>query len=588
MKPHGFPWRLASVRNRIVVLTGILALAAAANTATPQMTGMNSDDRSAPAVSPSGGERVPGQISDTAPAAPPAKLLDGLGSLDHPIATTNPEAQKFFDQGLILIYAFNHAEAARSFARAAELDPREPMPHWGEALALGPNYNATDVDLDAEKSAYEQIQKARALASHAPQTERDYVETLARRFSEDPKADLHSLARDYAAGMRELSRHYVDDPDAATLFAESLMDLDPWQLWTNDGKPAPGTEEIVATLEGVLRRWPNHIGANHFYIHALEASPYPERALASAYRLETLSPAAGHLVHMPSHIFMRSGDYAAAVKSNQEAVAVDRQYLRDRQITNPVYAVGYANHNLHFLAMAAAMDGNYDQAYAAATELAGLAHAAVGPMAGAEAFLPTPIFVQLRFARWDEVLALPAPEAKLTGLTFFWHYARGCAFAAKGQTAQAEAERAALQNVYRQLPSGAAFGMLLNDWATEQSLASESLEARIALARGDAAAAVAHWRTAVATQDQMRYNEPADWYYPLRESLGAALLRSGQLADAEKTFREDLEHNPRNPRSLYGLSKTLEAENKTTDAAWVKASFALAWKGKSEPSLDDF
>ncbi len=521
-------------------------------------------------------------------AAPPAKLFSGMGSLHHPIATTNPEAQKFFDQGLTLVYAFNHAEAARSFQRAADLDPHEPMPHWGIALALGPNYNADQVDAEAEKAAFDEIQKAKSLEASAPEAERAYVDALARRFSADPKADYHALARDYANAMREVNHRYIDDPDAGTLFAESMMDLNPWQLWSSDGTPAPGTAEIVATLESILRRAPNHVGANHFYIHALEASPFAERALPSAQRLETLVPNAGHLVHMPAHIYIRTGDYEAAEKSNVTAVEVDREYLRDRQITNPVYAIGYANHNLHFLAAAAAMDGDFAQAASAAKELAAESQAAVSEMSGAEAFLPTPIFVSLRFAHWDEVLALPAPDPKLTGLNFFWHYARGCAYAAKNQPAQADVEMAALEQIYKQLPPGPAFGMLYSDWATIHDLANDSLSARIAYARGDSAAAIEHWRAAVATQDKMRYDEPADWYYPMRESLGAALLRSGKPAEAEKVFREDLIHNPRNPRSLFGLWKALEAE-KAPDAAWVKTSFDAAWKGKpGELRIEDF
>ncbi len=521
-------------------------------------------------------------------SAPPAKLFDGMGTLHHPIATTNPEAQNFFDQGLTLVYAFNHAEAVRSFQRAAELDPREPMPHWGIALALGPNYNADQVDASAEKAAFDEIQKAKSLEATAPDAERAYVDALARRFSIDPKADYHALARDYANAMRDLSHRYPDDPDAGTLFAESMMDLNPWQLWTTDGTPSPGTEEIVATLESVLRRAPNHVGANHFYIHALEASPFAERALPSAQRLETLVPNAGHLVHMPAHIYIRTGDYDAAAKSNVVAVEVDKQYLRDRQITNPAYAIGYANHNIHFLSAAAAMDGNFELAFSSAKELESEARAALSEMSGAEGFLPTPIFVLLRFAHWDEVLALPAPDAKLAGLNFFWHYARGCAFAAKNQATQADSELAAMDPIYKQLPAGPAFGMLYSDWSTIHDLAAHSLNARIAYARGNSASAIEHWRAAVAAQDKMRYDEPADWYYPIRESLGAALLRSGQPAEAEKVFREDLARNPRNPRSLFGLWKSLEAE-KSSDAAWLKASFEAAWKGKQgELSLENF
>lgn len=548
-------------------IAAAMSFFALALTAQAQMGGMNMGDK----------------------PAPPAKLFEGMGAGHHPIATSNTEAQKFFDQGLALVYAFNHAEAARSFQRAAELDPKEPMPHWGIALALGPNYNADVLDAAAEKASYEEVQKARALYANAPEVERAYVDALARRFTMDANPNIPALAHDYANAMRDLSRKYIDDPDAGTLYAESLMDLHPWQLWSNDGQPGPDTLEIESTLEAVLRRWPDHAGANHLYVHAMEASPYPERALTSAKRLETLVPNAGHLVHMPAHIYIRTGDYQGAVQSNVDAVKVDAGYLRDAQITNPVYALGYANHNIHFLAAAANMDGDYARAWDAAKQLEAAANAAAKDMPGAEAFLPTPIFVQLRFARWDDLLALPQPAANFAGLTFIWHFARGTAYAEKGQTVQAESESAAMETVYKTLPEGPAFGMIYNSWAVLHDLASHSLAAHISFARGDAAGAIEHWRAAVAAQDKMRYDEPADWYYPIRESLGSALLRSGRFAEAEQVFRDDLSRNPRNPRSLFGLWKTLEAEKKANEAAWVKTSFESAWKGKPDDlQLENF
>ena len=513
----------------------------------------------------------------------PATLRADLGSLHHPIATTNAEAQKFFDQGLTLVYAFNHGAAVRSFRRAAELDPKSPMPYWGIALALGPNYNETNGE--DEKGAYEAIQKAKPLAASAPDVERAYVNALALRFASDDKPDYDKLAREYAAAMRELSHRYPDDPDAGTLFAESLMDLHAWALWTNDGKPAENTLEIVSTLESVLRKWPDHPGANHFYIHAMEMAPDPERALQSARRLETLVPGAGHLVHMPSHIYIRTGDYVAAVKSNQLAIEVDNK--------TPVPTGGsmaymmYRSHNVHFLVAAAMMDGEFDVALGAAKDLDARANSIVNEMPEAEAFLPYHNFVLLRFARWDEVLAAPPADEKKKNAAFFSHYARGVALAVKGQPAQAESERAAMEAVYKQIPPDSIMGY--NTWSSVHDVAVHSLAARIADARGDASGVIEQWRAAVDAQDRLSYDEPADWYYPVRESLGAALLASGKPAEAEPVFRADLTDNPRNPRSLFGLWKALEAQKKTVDAEWVHAAFQTAWKGAPDQlRLADF
>ncbi len=303
----------------------------------------------------------------------PATLMSGLGSVHHPVSTTSPEAQKFFDQGLALVYAFNHEEAVRSFKRAAELDPRMAMAYWGTALALGPNINM-DVDPQREKAAYDAVQKAISLVATTDTNERAYIEALAKRYSIDPKADLKKLAADYKSAMGELVKNYPDDLDAATLYAESAMDLRPWQLWTREGKPAPGTEEIIAVLESVLRRDPNHPGAIHYYIHAVEASPNPERALAYAPKLGKLMPAAGHLVHMPAHIYARTGDYENAARSNEDAAAADRAYIAASG-TQGVYPLMYYSHNLHFLAIACSIEGRFADAMKAAKQL----EANVGP-----------------------------------------------------------------------------------------------------------------------------------------------------------------------------------------------------------------
>ena len=516
----------------------------------------------------------------------PAQLFPGMGNLHHTIATKSEAAQKYFDQGLTFCYAFNHEAAIQSFKKAAELDPAAAMPYWGIAYALGPNINL-DVDPEHEKAAYEAEQKALVLAKNAPEDERSYIAALAERYSNEPNAALKKLARNYAAAMKGVSEHYRDDLDAATLYAEALMDLNPWKLWSNDGKAAEGTGEIVSVLESVLRRAPNHVGANHFYIHALEASPHPEYALESARRLHTLVPAAGHLVHMPAHVYIRTGDYHAAVGSNDQAARADEAFFRASGSQENLYGTMYYSHNLHFLAMAAGMDGNYSQAKKASHELVANITPALGAMPMAEWFLPASIFVELRFARWDSVFGAPAPDAKLQIMTAVWHFARGVAFAEKAAVKNAELERSAFDGSRKRLPADTPYGF--NSAKIILDLAAHVLDGRIEAARGNRAAAIEHYRKAVEIQDALAYDEPPDWYYPVRESLGAELLRNRQAAEAEKVFRADLERNPRNGRSLFGLAKSLEAQKKAGDAEWVRREFGSAWKdADTTPRLEDF
>src|SRR5262245_330940 len=428
------------------------------------------------------------------PGAPkPATLVPGMGRLHHPIVTKNAEAQQFFDQGLTFVYAFNHDEAIRSFRRAAELDPASPMPYWGIALALGPNINL-DVDPDRELVAYEVAQKAKALAAGAPANERAYVDALVKRYSNKPNADLKALAVDYKNAMRDLVRRYPNDLDAATLYAESLMDLHPWQLWAADGTPTEGTEEIVNVLESVLKRDAMHIGANHYYIHAVEASRTPDRALTSAQRLDTLVPAAGHLVHMPAHIYMRTGDYQGAVTANAKAADVDRKYIADGG-GGGVYPLMYYTHNLGFLASAAMMSGQFAKAAEAADLLVANVLPAVDQMAMIEPFGAKKLYVLLRFGRWDDVLKLPAPNPKHTLLTMLSHFGRGIAHAARGDAADAKREWEAYKEAQRAVPPDF-------DWGYNQArnlfvVSDAVFTAWIDRARGDEAAAIASWRAAV-------------------------------------------------------------------------------------------
>jgi tetratricopeptide (TPR) repeat protein len=521
---------------------------------------------------------------EAAPPEKPAVLLPGLGHLHHTIKTRNPEAQQFFDQGLTLVYGFNHDEAIRSFRRAADLDPDAVMPLWGIGYALGPNINL-DVDPEREKAAFEATRKALKAAKHAPEDERAYVKALAKRYSDDPKADLKRLAADFADAMKELSEALPDDLDAATLYAESLMDLNPWKLWDNDGKPAEGTEQIVAVLERVLSRDPSHVGANHYYIHAVEASPRPERALPSAARLEKLVPGAGHLVHMPAHIYMRTGFYGAAAKSNAEAVRVDEAYIKAHDIEG-VYPLMYYNHNLDFLAAAASMEGRYSEAKKAAVRSAANVAPAVKDMPMGEYLLSRPLEMDLRFAQWNAVLNAPEPAETLPTSRALWYFARGVALAAKGDAAGAAKERQGFEEESAKVPEDAVWSLNASRGVLE--VAKWSLDARIAAAKRNDQDAIAAWRQAVEAQDRLSYDEPPPWYYPVRESLGAALFRAGQKAEAEKVFREDLARNPRNPRSLYGLWESLKAQKKTADAVWVRRAFQEAWKNSdTEVRMED-
>ncbi len=509
-------------------------------------------------------------------AKPVDLSITAVGRQHHPIHTTNKEAQEYFDQGVTLIYGFNHEEAARSFQRAAELDPASPMPLWGIALAVGPNYNS-NVDAEREKLAYETIQKAQKLAANAPQIEKDYVAALASRYSGDANPDYKQLSRNYAAAMKALAAKYPDDLDAATMYAESLMDLNPWKLWSADGKPAENTMEIVTVLESVLARNPEHAGGNHYYIHAVEASPNPERALPSAHRLDTMVPQAGHLVHMPAHIYERTGDFYLAARNNAEAAKVDTAYAQKAGQVGSMYDLMYHSHNEHFETMAASMEGRYTQAKKAAASMAARLMPQAKMMPMLDGFIMAPIWVDVRFDKWPEVLARPEPIKELAGTHAMWRYSRALALAANGRIPEAEKERELFVVEVGAFPPDAMLGEM-NKASTVLGVASHVIDARIAAAKSQKDAAIEHWTKAVAIQDTLSYDEPADWYYPVRESLGAALLIAGKAPEAEQVFRVDLQQNPRNPRSLYGLMQALQAQDRAADAAWVEAQFNAAWK----------
>jgi tetratricopeptide (TPR) repeat protein len=503
----------------------------------------------------------------------PAEIVSGMGTHHHLVSTNNMEAQKFFDQGFAFVYAFNHDEAIRSFKRAAELDPQLAMAYWGIALALGPNINL-DVDPGREKAAYEALQKALSLAAKAPANERAYIEALAKRYSIDPNADLKKLALDYKNAMGELVKRYPDDLDAATLYAESAMDLRPWKFWSPEGKPAEGTEEIVATLESVLRRDPNHVGAIHYYIHAVEASPHPERALAYAPKLPKLMPAAGHLVHMPAHIYERVGDYDAAARSNVDGAAADEAYFKTAN-TAGVYPMYYA-HNLDFLAVARSMQGNYRAAIEASDRLVAFAKPMVQQMPMVEPILSKSLLVMLRFNKWDEIMKQPQPDASLPSTLAVWHFARAMAFVGRGGVGNAESEHKAFLDTAKSVPPDSMSS--LNPTSKILQIAADVLEAQIAYAKHNKKTALELFRKGVEDEDALAYDEPPQWFHPVRESLGGFLLRNNDYAEAEEVFRADLEKNKHSGRSLFGLMESLQRQKKANAAAAAQREFREAWK----------
>ena len=517
----------------------------------------------------------------------PVTLVDGLGDLHHPVSTHNPQAQQFFDQGLRFIYAFNHDEAARSFQHAAELDPKLAMAYWGVAEAVGPNYN-DPADPDRFKKAHEAVQKAVDLSSGASPSEQAYIQAMAKRFPADPNSDLKKAAEDYHDAMREVAHQFPDDLDAATLFAESGMNLHPWGLWNQDGTPREGTDEIVSTLESVIKRDPNHLGAIHYYIHSVEASNNPDRALAGANRLAALAPGAGHIVHMPAHIYIRTGDYDAAVKTNEQAAEVDRAYLK-RSGAQGIYPMMYYSHNLHFVAMCGAMNGRYTEARKNADLLAANVGPHVKEMPPLEGFMTIPVAVEVRFHHWNEILKMPAPDPAMKTATVFWHFGRGLALAGTGKISEAEAEYKIVSDAEAATPPDVIFQMPINNKAKDiMKIAESVMGAKIAIAKKDTASAITMLRDAVAIQDKLNYGEPPDWFYPVRENLGGALLMTGDAAGAEKVFREDLDRNPRNPRSLFGLQQSLLQQKRDYDAGFVQKQLDASWKGAPQAlKLDD-
>jgi tetratricopeptide (TPR) repeat protein len=502
-------------------------------------------------------------------------LYDTLGTYSYKITTNSAEAQRWFDQGLRLVYGFNHHEAQRAFREAARLDPSCAMCFWGIAITEGSNYN-DPTNLEREKRAATAAQEAVRLSGGAKSAERAMIQALAKRHSSDPAAKRETLDRAYADAMREVARQYPDDLEASTFFADSMMNLRPWNLWTADGVPQPGTEEIVVTLERVIARNPTHPGALHLYIHAVEASREPGRAEAAADRLRPLMPGAGHLVHMPAHIYWRVGRYGDAVTVNVAAADADRAYFKTAT-PSPIYRGLYYPHNIDFIWQSAAMQGRSAETVRAAREFASNAPAEmIKQMPDMETAPVAPIVALVRFGRWDEVLAYPAPPSEWTYTSGVWRYARGVAFNGKGQADLAAGELRALEAILQSVPPERTVAFFFRAKNVLQ-LAANLLAGEIAAKAGDFTTAERLLRAAVAEQDSHWFTEPPPWYFPVRQSLGAVLLQAGRPGEAEQVYREDLRRNPGNGWSLYGLAVSLRAQGKTAEAAQVDESFRKAW-----------
>ncbi|MFZ7127793.1 MAG: hypothetical protein ACOWWM_16665 [Desulfobacterales bacterium] len=512
---------------------------------------------------------VPGQ---TAPR------LQNLGNHEFPVTTRSGRAQLFINQGMMLTYGFNHAEAFRSFQEAARLDPECAMAYWGMALVLGPNINMP-MPPEAGPKAYGWIQKAIALRHQVSEREQAYIDALEKRYSSSEHPDRSALDRAYADAMRGLHERYPEDLDAAALYAEALMDLSPWNYWTRDYQPLPETREIHRLLESVIERNPNHPGAIHYYIHAVEFGR-PELAEAGAERLWKLAPGAGHLVHMPSHIFRRIGRYADASKSNEDAIAADEDYITQCRAQG-IYPLAYYPHNIHFLWDSATMEGRRLTAMDAAHKSASrIPEGAWREIPVLHQFLVTPLFSYVRFGEWDRILSAPSPPEDSAFWTGIWHYARGLAFTATGRTEEAGKELNALKaRAADPAMEGYRVTFSRNGAKAILDIGVEVLAGEMAARNGDYERAIAHLHRGVLLEENLIYNEPPDWHVPVRQSLGAVLLEAGRPAEAEAVYWQDLERNRENGWALFGLMQSLRAQRKDKEAERAEARFNRAWEG---------
>ncbi|MGQ0384858.1 MAG: hypothetical protein ACT4UP_09305 [Gammaproteobacteria bacterium] len=520
------------------------------------------------------GQRAP----DLAPIG--ATLLEGLGNHSMPVTSGHPEVQRWFDQALALTYGFNHDAAERSFLKAAELDPDCAMCWWGAALVLGPHVNAA-MDPANNAKAWDRLRRAQDAAEDASDKERDWIAALAARYAEQPPEDRRPLDEAYAAAMGEFAAKYPDDDDASAMYAESKMDLQPWDYWDAEGRAKGHTAQVVSTLETLIARNPDHAGALHLYIHTVEASPDPSKGAAAADRLRELVPGSGHLVHMPAHIYARVGRFHDAVVANQKAIASDDAYLAICKPGPGVYPRGYVPHNHHFLWFAATMAGSSAVAIEAArTTGEKTSDPELMRMAGFEAmqnFASTPLLADVRFGRWEQVVAAPKPADDLPYMQALWHYGQGMAAVAQGRIDDARGHHEALVKsaadpAIEKMMAWDRYSLIDGVKVAERFVAAE-----LARAAKDHGAAIAALEQAVAIEDTLLYDEPPAWHWPVRQALGAELLAAGKPKQAEQAYRDELVRNPENGWSLHGLERALRAQGRKAEADEVAARFKAAW-----------
>jgi len=559
--------RKATVSNRAVACIA-MALAGALHAASGAAHTSNPDVRPA--------EKSP---QHAAPAVA-ARLLEGMGDYRFTITTTAPVARRFFDQGLVLAWGFNFAEAARSFLEAARLDPECAMCWWGAAYAQGPSINH-DMDAASAAVASRYARSASRLAGQASAKERALIQALEKRHASGGRTGRAKPDAAYAGAMREAAQRFPDDADVITLLADALMVPHGRDYWDRTGAPRAWTTEILGLLERALAIAPDHPGANHFYVHVLEDSPFPERALASARRLQTLAPGVAHLVHMPAHVLLRLGDYAGAALANQNAIAADRAYLGARD-ADPAYAAGYAEHNRHFLWYVSIMAGNSSVGLAAAADLvryAELSATAASATGTQQHFLALTLYTQVRFGRWEAILAAPRPTRATAYTDGVWQYARGMAYLRTGQSGRAREELQRLNANLRRLARSTVALKNAIPLSSLLAIPARLLQAELAAATGNFSRADEQGRAALRIESGLDADEPPAWHMPVRHTVGSLLLEAGRAAEAERVYREDLEVHPENGWSLAGLAESLRRQGRTAEAAEARARFERAWAG---------